>query len=324
MSTAVATKGMRWSSTRVCARKAVYEAEGAPARERSDREHRILYRGRSLGRDYADFLAARDGQDAVEREVKVEWEFGVGHIDVFHIPTSTAIEVLSSAHASSDMVTSKLLQLVGYMEHYPRAAAGLLAVLDPSDFTEERFPVARGTDAYSGLVEQMHDRIVQLREWRDAGVTPARVCVKPSEAIGRFCLHAAHCFDGWEPEPLERLDDHETLDLAMSWLSAKAREREAAAAVDEAKAERETIQERLAARIDEPGKVLVGPLVVTRSDRVRQGTLDVRKAETAGVPVRDSLAEFFKPDSSYTVWTVQGSGSLPGDTADVDYGEAPF
>lgn len=323
MTTSTVVRPLRWSSVRVCPRKAAYEAEDAPARERSDRENRILYRGRSLGRDYADFLAARDGEEAIEREVKVDWPLGVGHIDAFHKPTGTVIEVLSSAFASDEMIRSKCLQAVGYMEHYEPAKAGLLVVLNPSDFSEERFPIAKGTDAYTALVEEMHDRIGQLERWRDTGELPPRVCAKPSEAIGRFCLHAEHCFADWQPPEVDRLNDHEALDLATSWLAAKAREREASEAMAAAKAQRSEYEAQLAERIVEHGKVAVGPFTVTRSDRTRGGTLDVRKAELAGVLNREIVAEFFKPDAHFTVWTVEATGeAIP---ADMDFGEdVPF
>src|SRR4051812_29011253 len=110
------TASFRWSSVRDCARKAVYEATDAPHRDRTEHEERILWRGKSLGRDYMLFLANKYGADQILTEVPVRWPFGTGHIDGVVIPTRTAIEVLSSAHASDAMIQSKLLQLVGYME----------------------------------------------------------------------------------------------------------------------------------------------------------------------------------------------------------------
>lgn len=322
--TATTVRAMRWSSVRVCPRKAVYESLDAPARERSDREIRILYRGRSLGRDYADFLAARDGEDAIAREVKVDWPLGVGHIDVFHKPTGTVIEVLSSAFANDEMIRSKCLQAVGYMEHYPPAKAGLLVVLNPSDFSEERFPIAKGTDAYQALVDEMRDRIRQLEEWRDDGTLPVRVCRRPADAIGRFCLHAEHCFEDWQPPQLEELQSQEAVELAQAWLAVKARERDAGETVAAAKAERAGIEAQLADLVTEHGKVYVGPFTVTRSDRTKRGALDVTKAELAGVLSRELVAEFFKPDSRYTVWAVEGTGhDIPVD-ADLDFGDVPF
>src|SRR4051794_16661798 len=129
--------GVRWSSARVCARKAVYEAQDAPARDMSDREKRWTYRGKSLGRDYAIFVAtandtsifAASGPDfwippnlkadtadsaGILAEKPVRWELGVGHADMFIAETGTTVEVLSSAHGDSQ-VDSKLLQLAKYI-----------------------------------------------------------------------------------------------------------------------------------------------------------------------------------------------------------------
>ena len=147
---------LRWSSVRACPRKAVYEATGAPARERTDREERILFRGKSIGRDYASFLTARYGADAIEAERKVVWPLGIGHIDIYLKQTKTAIEVLSSAHATDAMIHSKLLQVVGYMEHDPEVDNGMLVVLNPSDFFEDRYPVNKDTDAYRELAAEAH------------------------------------------------------------------------------------------------------------------------------------------------------------------------
>lgn len=320
---------LRWSSARVCGRKAIYEATDAAARERSDREHRILYRGRSLGRDYGDWLAARDGQDSILREVKVEWPLGIGHIDLVHLPTSTAIEVLSSAHASDAMVQSKLLQLVGYLEHYEAAEHGLLVVLNPSDFTEERFPVARGTDAYDHLVEQMHERIAELERWRDERVIPARVCAKPSEAIGRFCLHAEHCFNdepAWAPPRPE--DVHagvEAQQAADRVFHLKLQELEAKGVYDAAVAERKDAEAELGELVEDAGTFVVGPWFVTRSDVQMSARLDVRKAELAGALNVEALSEFYKPGAAYSKWKVERAEFPDQPAAEYDFGdEAPF
>lgn len=323
--TSVAAPMLRWSSVKDCPRKAVYGATGAPARDRSDREERILYRGRSLGRDYGDFLASRDGADNVLREVQVEWEMGVGHIDLFHVPTATAIEVLSSAHASDQMIRSKLLQLVGYMEHYPAAAGGLLVVLNPSDFSEERFPVARGTDAYQALVDDMRDRVAQLETWRDTGELPARECRKPSDSIGLFCLHADHCFEGWEqPPPDAVLDGEAAIAVATQVAALKTSEREAKEAYEARVDARKEAEDDLAEYIGAGGTYLVGPWTVVRTDVHRRPTLDVRKAELAGVLNVDALAEFMKAGAEYSTWKVTRS-EFPAPGEAPDFGEeAPF
>ncbi len=326
------SRPLRASSVRDCPRKAAYEATVEPDRDWSDREGRILYRGRSLGRDYADWLAAKYGDDAIEREVKVEWELGVGHIDVFLKPTATALEILSSAHATDKMVTSKLVQLVLYMEHYPAAENGCLIVLNPSDFTEERFPVARDTDAYRTLAEEVHERIARLREWKAGGPLPDRVCRKPSEALGHFCRFADTCFAGWEaPVPAAVTDDPELVHRATLLHVAKAAER----AVRDELAEREKERKRLELDLVEQPTledglatlkegVQVGPFLVKRTHVQRGPSLDLKKAELAGVLNVETLAEYMKAGAEYWTTSIERT-ELSGPVRAHDFGEeAPY
>ncbi len=317
---------LRWSAVADCARKAVYEATVPADRDRTDRERRILWRGKSIGHDYGTFLKATYGPNAVWREVKVRWAFGVGHIDLFLRPTGTAIEVLSSAFASDEMRQRKLLQLVGYMEAYPRAKNGCLIVLNPSDFTEDRWPVAKGTETYEALVERMRERVDELREWRSWGRLPDRVCGKPNDAIGHFCRHAVTCFDGWEaPEPVSVVDDPEAIRLAADFARAKLEERAAATTLAEWEAERKTCEAKLAALdgVDGiVGDIRIGPYSVKRVHVQRSPSLDTKKARLAGMLNEEVLAEFMRPGASYWTTTIErrDDGAVPADLGD----EAPW
>lgn len=101
--TTVETPVLRWSSVRDCPRKAVYEAAGAPHRDRTLKEERQLARGRSVGRDYIVAVASEskrtvlvasgpdfmlpyprlraESEDTADilAELPVRWELGVGH-----------------------------------------------------------------------------------------------------------------------------------------------------------------------------------------------------------------------------------------------------
>lgn len=307
MTTAAATQpAVRWSSARTCARKAVYEATGAPARETTDRERRIMFRGRRLGRDYADMLAAEHGENAIVREKQVVWPLGIGHQDVFVKETGTVVEVLSSAHASDAMIDSKLLQLVGYVEHDPEARNGMLVILDPSDYSEERFFVAKDTARYAELVGLMLERIGQVQAGL-AGDLSARECRKPSEAVGRFCRHAEHCFEGWEPPEAPPVDEPEVRELAVLLYQAKRAEREAIRAKAEIETRRREVEQRLADLL-EPGEWQVGPLRVKRLTVRPHESFDLRKARLAGVPIPD---EFVKLVGGYERWTCERTGDEP-------------
>jgi len=241
---------LRWSSTRDCPRKAIYEATDAPARPLIERERRILFRGKRIGRDYAELLSLNHnnkldhkrfirarvraeekgggyyGAGKVWVEKKVVWPLGVGHMDIWLPQTATAVEVLSSAHASEQMVHSKELQLVGYMEHDPETTNGAVVVLNPSDYSEDKIILSRHSKDYAELVEEMHERIRQVQEWDATGEMPPRVCRKPADARGHFCVYADHCFDGWTPDPATDLTDPAIAELVAQLAAAKLRYRE--------------------------------------------------------------------------------------------------
>jgi hypothetical protein len=301
---------LRWSSVRACSRKAVYEHLGAPARERTDREERVLYRGKSIGRDYASFLAARYGADAIEVERKVQWALGLGHIDIYVKETKTAIEVLSSAHATDAMVQSKLLQLTGYMEHDPEVDNGALVVLNPSDFTEDRYPVNPDTAAYAELVAEMNERIEKVLAWRDTGEIPERVCKKPSDAWGHFCLHADHCFEGWVKPELVPNEDPLVHELSIALYRAKQDEHARKERVTESEERRKAIQAQLAEHLEE-GEHEIGSLTIKRSVTTRKPTLDLKKARLAGAVDDELIQPFMKDGATYSTWYVDRHGDAP-------------
>lgn len=321
--TATAAPSVRLSATlNACPRKAVYTAIGAPARERTDREERILFRGRRIGRDYADLLEQKYGAEALERERKVVWPFGVGHIDVYLPATRTAIEVLSSAHASETMIHGKLLQLVGYIEHDSLVDNGVLVVLDPGDFTEERIIVNPKSAPYADLVDEMLARVDQVRAWQETGTLPARVCAKPTEARGRFCLHGEHCFDGWEPPELEEIAADETVVAAVAeYASLAAARREAEAVAKRLKDQQDDAKAALeAAELPAGVDVQIGPFKVRRTAVNRSASFEWKKAELAGMFNPDPVADFFKPGASYSTFKAERV-----DHSGDEYGEeAPF
>lgn len=309
MSAVVSHAPLRLSSVlNACPRKAVYEATDAPAREPSDREQRIRWRGKRIGEDYADLLAAKYGEHAVERERKVVWPLGVGHEDAFLKATKTVVEVLSSAHASEQMVHGKLLQLTGYIEHDPAAENGVLVIVSPTDFSEERIVVNPNTTAYKALVEEMLDRVAEVLAWRDTGELPVRVCAKPSEAKGRFCLHADHCFgEDWQPPPLEQVAADETTVLAVTEYDrlkrAETDARNTLKAAEDARKEQQAVLEAL--ELPAGRDVQVGAFKVRRTFTERAPSFDWKKAELAGVFDPELFGEYMRPGAAYSTFRVE-------------------
>ena len=316
MSTAASTLDVRASSLPDCARKAAYGAIGAPRREWTDSENRILFRGTRIGQDYADFLEREHGPLSIEREVEIPWRFGVGHADILFKPAWQLIEVLSSARASASMLRRKLLQLVLYMEHHS-AKSGVLVVINPSDFSETRHPVARGAPPYQSLAAEVHERIERIARWRDTGELPERECLKPSDAIGRFCPHAAHCFEGWEAPSLEEIDTPTARTVAAAYYQAKREERAAAATLKTAEGRRKELEGELADHVPE-GKWKIGALAVSRTHVTRKPTVSPADLELAGIPIPDEL---WRTGSEYDTWRVDRISNEP---LDDDYGDVPF
>lgn len=331
---------LRASSLRDCPRKAVYEATGAPARDRSLKEERQLFRGKSVGRDWLISYAHESKQsirvesgpdywvppklrcetdDAdILAELPIKWSLGVGHADAFETSTGKVIEVLSSAHAGQDMIHSKLLQVVLYMEHLDAARSGALVIVDPASLDDDVLPIATTSKTYAGLVEEVRERIAQVQAWAGEGRLPARVCAKPSDSIGRFCRFAAHCFEGWEPPALALLDDADADQLASRWYALKEQERGAGKVAKDFEKERKQVEAELDGRVP-AGTHQVGGWAVTRTDVQMSPKVDLRKAELAGFPV-ESLVEFLKPGSSFSRWNV---APVEGEPA-LDFGEVPF
>jgi hypothetical protein len=333
---------LRWSSVRDCPRKAVYEATKAPARERTIKEDRQLARGRSVGHDYLIAIAAGDtgrtihvcsgpdftlpyphlraaDEDTADilAEVQVRWELGVGHVDAYLRETDTVLEVLSSQHASAEMIHSKLVQACGY-------ALGLdadniaLAIVDPATLEDERVIVARSSKLWDDLAGEVRERVNIVKGWGETGQLPGRVCRKPGDAWGHFCLYAAHCFEGWEPEPLPEIDNGEALQLAVQLAHVKDKRRELARSDKTFEKEQKQIQQELDPLVP-AGEHVVGNYVVKRSDRTKR-TFKLPLAEQDS-RIPGELLDEFTSVTEFSVWDVTQTGPT---VAVEDDSDAPF
>lgn len=322
--TVTETPMLRWSSVRDCPRKAVLEATTEPDRDWSREEKGYMLRGKSIGRDFILMLAAGNqanhenaliyvdsGPDrwvpeglltksrdtaAFVAELRVPWEMGVGHADCFVAQHGTVIEVLSSAH--SDLAHSKLLQGVGYARELPEAKAVCLAIVNPSNMTEERVIVVRDSDQWKFLAEEVDERIAEVIAWRDTREWPDRVCAKPGDAWGHFCRHAVTCFAGWEaPEtPVYDGDMEQAQMLAIQLAHVKAKRREIAQSDKLLEGEQKAIQSEFA-KVFDYGKQIVGGFAVKRSARSTTSFKLALAAQDSRLS-SDLLAEF----SSVTPW----------------------
>jgi hypothetical protein len=321
---------LRASSLRDCPRKAVFEGIDAPARERTPQEDGTVWRGTSIGRDYTIFLAtqldtkiyvasgphywvppelrAKSAETAgVIAEQPIKWAYGIGHADIYLPETKTIVEVLSSAHASDEMRRSKMVQGVLYTEHHPQAENCAVVVVSPTDFTTERIVLMPQSRQYRELVEEMRERIAQIKAWDETGNLPPRVCGKAADARSHFCLHAGHCFEGWEPPPVEAFAADEGLVAAAEAFDEAKRGLAAIAGtvkeLEQRKKDAQAILDAAGLPVKRP--VRVGSFVVTRTAVQRKPTFDWERAEMAGRFSPDVFAEFFKAGASYSMFATE-------------------
>jgi hypothetical protein len=189
----------RWSSACKCPRKAVYEKRGAPARERSERENRILHRGKLFGRFVAEQFALKFGDDAVEFEREVSWPGGTLHTDVFVIPEKASFEVKSTTSPASALEDA-IIQNAGEQHFDPECEMGGVILVDPVDLDEVVRPVVLNPDLIAH-VEGIAEQVVSAEA---NGTLPDRVCSKPADAMGKLCPFAEKCFSdepAWAPTP---------------------------------------------------------------------------------------------------------------------------
>lgn len=333
---------LRWSSVRDCPRKAVFEATGAPKRERTLKEERQLYRGKTVGQafvialahenrwkvyvasgpdymlPYPELRAATEEEADVIAEMKVGWELGTGHPDLYVKATDTILEVLSSRHASTEMIHSKLLQARGYARALD-AESIALAIVDPATLEEDRIIVTVSSPQWDDLTAECEERIAEVIGWREGGELPGRVCSKPGEAWGHFCLHAEHCFDGFQPDVAGDVESEEAQQLAIRLAHVKAKRREISSSDKVLEAEQKTIQAELGELVP-AGEWQVGGYLVKRSDRSRSSFKLALAQQDSRIP--GELLDEFTSTSTYQVWDVEKTGPavvLPDGAEDVPF-----
>lgn len=338
---------LRWSSARDCRRKAIYEAQGAPHRERTHREERVLWRGRAVGHEfllavahesrrtiwvctgqdftlpYPDVRASSQDYAGILAEMPVEWEFGIGHADAFIRDAETVVEVVSSLNPDGELIHSKLLQAGGYARQLD-ARAACVAIVNPSTLEDERVVVVRGTEKWDALMGEVDECVAELAAWERDGTMPSRVCLQPSDAWGHFCLFAQHCFEdapAWSPAEVLDLESDDAQLLAITLAQIKTRRRALKSEDRMLDDEQRAIQAQLGAHVPE-GKWRAGGYEVRRSIRAGRRTFDFARADLDGRFPEGLVAEFTKYGDPFEVWDVEKTGDVVVTTATDE--EVPF
>jgi hypothetical protein len=336
---------LRLSTVRDCPRRAVLEALGAPMRDLSEHDRRILFRGKEIGRVYATMLAAgaqnsggkwrifvgsgpadawpsrwltTNPEDArFIAEKRVPWKHGVGHCDLLDLETNVVLEVLSSASPTADMRLSKLVQAVLYAEHMPATLGVCLRVVNPSDFSDEQIVQLKGSPEYDATLAVARERLAAVDEWAVSGKVPD--CT--GEANAWFC-RLDDCPCKQPAPPLEVVDTAEARRAALTFAQAKAAESSAKAVYESAKLEREAAQILLAPLVP-VGKIAVGPYEVSRIRYAPRKTFQLALAEKDSRIDSDLLAEFTKVGSEYDVLKIQRVSDETALSAE-EFGAVPF
>ncbi len=209
----------RWSMAARCPRMAYYgligveDDELSPAEARLQR--RLFRRGRRIGDEVMDDFSEKYGEENIVREHASVWPddglpLGELHADGFVIPEKMAVEVKSSTSPAS-IVDSAITQLAGQIRWNPDAEIGCLAIADPTGMKETALLPILLTDELTERVESIAAQVVEASR---TGEPPTRVCGKPSDARGKMCPFAGHCFKDWEQPERPKVETQEVVSLA--------------------------------------------------------------------------------------------------------------
>jgi hypothetical protein len=308
--------GARWSSvTRTgCARVGVYGHQHAPIDELPDRRREELRRYFTRGKLLEEWAISEDLasgalSDRIERQVEIPWPLradldepiGTGHADVYDPVERGIVEYVSTAGAA--LPDGKVEQAAGYALNHPGAEAAVVVSIDPHTLERREYPI--DLSGVEPRVRDLEDAVVA----GVAGDLPARVCGAPSDGYHRGCPFVSHCFDGWQPTPLDQLvgldQDLEALADAEDDVAA------AKEVLERASERREEIRAKLRPVLiaGEEYKGAKARIRVKRSVWVLNGGLSMSDAAKAGHELPADLRAFVSPPSPRERWTVKRLGS---------------
>ena len=311
--------GVRLSELAKCPRCCACRAIGCEPALPSDRQARLMNRGRVLGRMVADEFAKKHGADAVEYEREIVWPLGVGHADIYLKPDRLLIEVFST---SGSDYTAKIKQAKRYLHFDQEAEAAAVYVLNVTDLSrEEVFPVFL-TDQDR---EEIEAEVAAVQAAID-GTGPLPECVHSSPDGCRYsgCPFTASAWDGWTPpDPVDLSDSRALVAGAAELYQAKKVLAERKAMVEDAQRVYDDAKAALVDVLPVVGvEMKAGPLSVKRVLVKGRETLSWSKAKAA-LPddTLGMLQPFVKVSDSYSRVDVR---RMSDDPVTGEYGEVPF
>jgi hypothetical protein len=203
----------RWSLTSRCPRMGYYAYEGVEPVPPDELTLKRWERGRRDEEDVIRALRKKHGRKNVRLQKAVPWPdeglpLGELHQDAFLVKERVPVEVKS--HLSGGASNHDLIQLAGEVYYDTEAGdTGVLIVVD-RDLNERVITVTLDEK----LVEIVRGRATALAEAIANDEPPARICGKPSDGQSLMCPFISHCFEGWEPPALPRVQTEEIVTLA--------------------------------------------------------------------------------------------------------------
>lgn len=293
-------EGVRLSEMARCPRMAAYRGLGAEVEEPTEEQRRYLTRGQVFGIYVAEQYAAKHGRANVTREAEIAWPHGTGHADVLVKPERLIVEVFSTVTPKGASVKDKIEQVKQYVRFSEDADVGAVHVVNPSDLSRERLlPVFVSEHDVARIDRNVADVGAALR----GGPLPARVCEKPSDAIGKFCPFADTCFADWEAPPVIELDgDH--AQLARQLYDVEARVRGLNEHLSIEKKARETLREMVEPLVPAGRVCRAGDVTVKRTATKPRVTYDTPAALAAGIVTADQMEPFRSEGKPGSRWTV--------------------
>lgn len=315
MTTFVKTEVRASEVARGCDRMSVGRALGWEAREHDEETLEWFSRGQLFEWYYGKQLDAKHGRENIVRQPSFQHPLGVGHSDFLIVPERLLVEVKSTQAGtlSTPVFDNGVEQLRIAIHFHPDADQGALVMLNPSTLRPaDVFKVVNSEEDD----ERIAETFLRIAASIEAETLPERVCSKPGQARGMMCPFAASCFEGWEPEPMNEVDDPVVLAAAAELAAIVRSEREHGAAMKALDEAKRSAKAMLADVLPEKGESVVGPFLVRTWPVRGKVNVSAKALEAAGID----------PYLFATVGAprIEVRIDLADEAGDIDYGEAPF
>lgn len=309
--------GARFSNASRCPRMAAYDVLGAFPLPPSERVEGLFQRGHEVEDGWFDHILPKTYSGRVQRQAAIPWGTGwEAHVDgiLLDDPQRTHVEVKSTTdiHTLPGVpveirgvkTTAAVIQVVGGAIFDPDGGDAAVVAVSPVDYQDKWYPI-NITPELRGVVEEVADRVVEAAR---TGDLPSRVCLRPSDAIGRHCPYAADCFADYdEPIPTDLTENADARDAAEELLKVTLALRQNDAATATLKKTRDELRgELVEAGVEAGVDYQIGDTRVKLTAVKGRETFDYRGAIASGqLEMTEPLTTYLKTGKPSERWTVE-------------------